>query len=347
KLSYYNCFVVPSPRDSRGGIIETLRQMTEIMSRGGGVGINVSSLRPRHAYVKGVNGRSSGAVSWGALYSFVTGLIEQGGCFGPDERIATNLGLIPAKELADRIEAGEVIYAHTHKGLRRIMYHFRNGVKPLYEVTTERGYKVRITEDHKVAVLMDGEITTMPLKYLQAGDEIQLLLSDDTYFNESLVQTQIVGDVATKVAELSAQAVMHTETDTIVSIELLGDSAVYDFEVDDVHLLSANGIYTSNSRRGALMLILNDWHPDVFDFINSKRQMGQITNANISVGVSDKLMDAVKADGSWDLMFPDTSDPDYDTAWNGDLEKWIADGRKAHVYKTVRAREVWDAIIES
>ena len=74
-----NCYVVPSPRDLRGGIIETLRQMTEIMSRGGGVGINVSSLRPRQAYVKGVNGRSSGAVSWGALYSFVTGLIEQGG----------------------------------------------------------------------------------------------------------------------------------------------------------------------------------------------------------------------------------------------------------------------------
>lgn len=78
-LTFYNCYVIPSPKDSRDGIIETLRQMTEIMSRGGGVGINLSTLRPRHAYVKGVNGRSSGSVSWGALYSFVTGLIEQGG----------------------------------------------------------------------------------------------------------------------------------------------------------------------------------------------------------------------------------------------------------------------------
>lgn len=179
-LTYYNCYVVDSPRDSRGGIIETLRQMTEIMSRGGGVGINVSSLRPRHAYVKGVNGRSSGAVSWGALYSFVTGLIEQGG-----------------------------------------------------------------------------------------------------------------------------------------------------------------------SRRGALMLILNDWHPDVFDFINSKRKAGQITNANISVGVSDKLMEAVKADSDWDLIFPDTSDPAYDESWDGDLETWIANGHKVMTYRTVKAREVWDAIIES
>jgi ribonucleoside-diphosphate reductase alpha chain len=78
-LTYYNCYVIPSPKDSRGGIFETLSQMAEIMSRGGGVGINVSSLRPRYAYVKGVNGRSSGAVSWASLYSFVTGLIEQGG----------------------------------------------------------------------------------------------------------------------------------------------------------------------------------------------------------------------------------------------------------------------------
>jgi ribonucleoside-diphosphate reductase alpha chain len=180
ELTFYNCYVVPSPKDSREGIMTTLTQMTEIMSRGGGVGINISTLRPRHAYVKGVNGRSSGSVSWGALYSFVTGLIEQGG-----------------------------------------------------------------------------------------------------------------------------------------------------------------------SRRGALMLILNDWHPDVFSFISSKRQAGQITNANISVGVSDKLMDAVKADGDWELMFPDTSDPDYDELWDGDLDTWMAAGRRTIHYRTIKARELWHAIVES
>jgi ribonucleoside-diphosphate reductase alpha chain len=67
-LTFYNCYVIPSPKDSRHGIFNTLGQMAEIMSRGGGVGINVSSLRPRYAYVKGVNGRSSGSVSWASLY---------------------------------------------------------------------------------------------------------------------------------------------------------------------------------------------------------------------------------------------------------------------------------------
>jgi len=78
-LTFYNCYVIPGAKDSRHGIFDTLSQMAEIMSRGGGVGIPLSSLRPRYAYVKGVNGRSSGSVSWGSLYSLVTGLIEQGG----------------------------------------------------------------------------------------------------------------------------------------------------------------------------------------------------------------------------------------------------------------------------
>ena len=79
ELTLFNCYVIPSPKDSRGGIMDTLGQMTEIMSRGGGVGINLSSLRPRRSLVKGVNGSSSGAVSWGGLFSYTTGLIEQGG----------------------------------------------------------------------------------------------------------------------------------------------------------------------------------------------------------------------------------------------------------------------------
>lgn len=346
-LTYYNCYVIPSPRDSREGIIKTLGEMTEIMSRGGGVGINISSLRPRHAYVKGVNGRSSGSVSWGALYSFVTGLIEQGGCFGPDERILTDQGLIPAAELANRMDAGEVFYAHTHKGLREITARFRNGVKPLYEVTTSRGYKVRITNEHKVAVYSGADVITIPLAELSVGDNILLLLSDGIgNENASYDEPLAFGGAQTAVMEQVAPS-MVLEEDSIESIVPIGDSDVYDFEVDDVHLLCANGIYTSNSRRGALMLILNDWHPDVFDFINSKRKAGNITNANISVGVSDRLMEAIKTDGDWDLMFPDTSDPAYDEKWDGDLETWIASGYKAIKYKTIKARDIWNAIIES
>ncbi|MBA2682370.1 MAG: Hint domain-containing protein, partial [Ktedonobacteraceae bacterium] len=180
-----NCYVIPSPEDSRQGILDNLKTMTEIMARGGGVGINLSTLRPRGSYIKTVNGTASGPCSWAQLYSVATGdVIQQGGCFGPDERIATDRGLIPAKELAARLDAGEALQARTHKGFRPFNYVFHNGIKDLYEVTTRRGYKVRVTLDHKMGVLRDGNITTIPLRELKEGDEILLLLGDGNDCNE-------------------------------------------------------------------------------------------------------------------------------------------------------------------
>jgi len=180
-LSFYNCFVIPSPKDCREGIIETLQTMVDIMSRGGGVGINISSLRPKDSQVLGVSGRSSGAVSWGALYSFATGLICQGG-----------------------------------------------------------------------------------------------------------------------------------------------------------------------SRRGALGLVMNDWHPDVQQFVSCKREEdGAFSNANISVAISDDFMKAVESDSDWQLVFPDTRHPEYDKKWNGDLQTWIDAGYPVLTHKTIKAKELWDAIVES
>jgi ribonucleoside-diphosphate reductase alpha chain len=184
-LTLYNCFVIPSPKDSRESIVrDTLYQLVEIMSRGGGVGINLSSLRPRYARVKGVNGKSSGSVSWGNLYSNATGLIEQGG-----------------------------------------------------------------------------------------------------------------------------------------------------------------------SRRGALMLALSDWHPDIEEFINSKHKIGFLDNANISVFVSDEFMTAVKEDADWNLEYPDLScsvtKKLYDEYWDGNLLSWKAQGRKTKVLKTLRAKKLWHMLISS
>lgn len=75
-----NCYVISSPEDSRQGILDNLKVMTEIMARGGGVGINLSTLRPRGSYIRTVNGTASGPCSWAQLYSVATGdVIQQGG----------------------------------------------------------------------------------------------------------------------------------------------------------------------------------------------------------------------------------------------------------------------------
>ncbi|MDE1939094.1 MAG: adenosylcobalamin-dependent ribonucleoside-diphosphate reductase [Alphaproteobacteria bacterium] len=82
-------------------------------------------------------------------------------------------------------------------------------------------------------------------------------------------------------------------------------------------------IMSAGSRRGAMMATLNCDHPDVEEFIAAKRTPGRLSMFNLSVLVTDRFMAAVKDDASWDLVF---------------------DG---HVYKTLRARELWDRIMHS
>ncbi|WP_170840658.1 vitamin B12-dependent ribonucleotide reductase [Oceanobacillus limi] len=78
-VTYFNCYVMPYIKDSREGISDHRKQVMEIMSRGGGVGTNGSTLRPRNTLAKGVNGKSSGSVSWLDDIAKLTHLVEQGG----------------------------------------------------------------------------------------------------------------------------------------------------------------------------------------------------------------------------------------------------------------------------
>src|SRR3990172_8172926 len=147
KVTFYNCFVIPSPHDSRGGILKTLSQMVEIMSRGGGVGINLSSLRARGTRVKKVNGFSSGPCNWAELFSVATrDIIQQGGCFAPGTRIMTHRGLVPIEEI---VASKGRAFAATHQGYKEVTTKFDNGTKEVYEVTTASGYSVTTTAEHK------------------------------------------------------------------------------------------------------------------------------------------------------------------------------------------------------
>src|SRR6185312_11211526 len=78
-VTYFNCYVMPFVQDSREGISEHRKQVMEIMSRGGGVGTNGTTLRPRNTLARGVNGKSSGSVSWLDDIAKLTHLVEQGG----------------------------------------------------------------------------------------------------------------------------------------------------------------------------------------------------------------------------------------------------------------------------
>jgi len=78
------------------------------------------------------------------------------------------------------------------------------------------------------------------------------------------------------------------------------------------------------SRRGANMAVLRVDHPDILDFVRCKTSEDQITNFNISVGITDEFMHAVKDDRDFELVAPHDS----------------------KVWKVVRARDIFNEIVK-
>ena len=115
----------------------------------------------------------------------------------------------------------------------------------------------------------------------------------------------------------------------------------------DVASRAVGEVIQGGSRRGAAMFMLDDWHPDVLNFIHAKKNLDKINNANISVSISNAFMEAVERDDLWTTRFPDTKHPDYDFMWNGDIHAWEDNGLPVVEYESIPAREIWSAIAAS
>jgi len=107
----------------------------------------------------------------------------------------------------------------------------------------------------------------------------------------------------------------HVRTSAGVASGPVGFLRVYDIAFGEV----AQG----GTRRGANMALLRVDHPDILEFVRCKTAEGAISNFNISVGVTDAFMRAVENDGEFDLVNP----------------------RDGKVWRTVRARELFDEIV--
>jgi ribonucleoside-diphosphate reductase alpha chain len=86
-------------------------------------------------------------------------------------------------------------------------------------------------------------------------------------------------------------------------------------------------------------------HPDIEDFITCKTDENAITNFNISVGITDAFMEAVRQDADWELRFPDVAAPEF-KGFKGTLEQAEAAGLPIKVHRTVRARDLFDQIVQ-
>lgn len=103
-------------------------------------------------------------------------------------------------------------------------------------------------------------------------------------------------------------------------------------------------IAQGGTRRGANMAVLRVDHPDIANFISCKTDESEITNFNISVGITDSFMEAVLEDAIWELRFPDVKHPDY-RKFNGTLEQAEAVGIPIVVFDKIRARDLFDSIV--
>lgn len=83
--------------------------------------------------------------------------------------------------------------------------------------------------------------------------------------------------------------------DEIVNIEKDKTTKhVYDLSLVSEHMFWCNGVYVSNSRKGALMISVDARHKEAMDFITLKSENGIIEKANLSLEIDDLFMEAVQ-----------------------------------------------------
>jgi len=251
QVTYFNCFVMPFIEDSRGGIAEHRKEVMEIMSRGGGVGTNGSTLRPKAAPAKSVGGRSSGAVSWLNDIANLTHLVEQGG---------------------SRRGAQMIMLADWHPDVIEFIVSKMQNPRVLKWLADN-------SKDEIVRKEANKKLKFIPL----TKQEIQIY---ETIINDKSADQVIVN----------------------FAHEQLSDGGHYEIQQPDF-----------------------------------------LSGANISVTISDEFMKAVRENGDFDLRFPDldgyTKEQKeyYDKNWRncGDIHEWPL---PLKVYRTVKARDIWDLI---
>ncbi|TMU86599.1 vitamin B12-dependent ribonucleotide reductase [Bacillus sp. BHET2] len=259
-VTYFNCYVMPFVQDSREGISEHRKQVMEIMSRGGGVGTNGSTLRPRNTLAKGVNGKSSGSVSWLDDIAKLTHLVEQGG---------------------SRRGAQMIMLTDWHPDIIEFIISKMQNPRILR-------YLLENTEDETIKKAAQDKLKFTPLTE-----------QEEAMYQGILNYKQIPG-----YGGFDAKILKNAE-----------------------EKLRTGGTYSVHN-------------PEF------------LTGANISVCLTSDFMEAVENDLVYDLRFPDVESYNkeqmnyYNEEWHkvGDVREWEKLGYKVRTYRKIKAKELWNLI---
>ena len=259
-VTFFNCYVMPFVPDSREGISDHRKQVMEIMSRGGGVGTNGSTLRPRNTLARGVNGKSSGSVSWLDDIAKLTHLVEQGG---------------------SRRGAQMIMLAEWHPDIVEFIISKMQNPRILR-------YLIENTKDELISRLAKEKLKFKPL---------------------------------TQSEEAMYQGIVNYKS--IPGLGGFNEAIIKDAEAK----LRDGGTYSV--------------HNSEF-----------LTGANISVTLTKDFMAAVENDEEYELRFPDVANytPEemaiYNEKWHevGDVREWEKMGYRVRTYRKIRAKELWNLI---
>ncbi|WP_342543499.1 vitamin B12-dependent ribonucleotide reductase [Paenisporosarcina sp. FSL H8-0542] len=259
-VTYFNCYVMPFVPDSREGISDHRKQVMEIMSRGGGVGTNGSTLRPRNTLAKGVNGKSSGSVSWLDDIAKLTHLVEQGG---------------------SRRGAQMIMLADWHPDIAEFIISKMQNPRILR-------FLIENTNDETIKQLAKDKLKFKALTH-QEEAMYQGIVNYKTIPGQGGFSDAIFRDAETK--------------------------------------LHDGGTYSVNNS----------------EFL---------TGANISVTLTDDFMKAVEEDGDHELRFPAVESYSaeemvtYNEKWHevGDVREWEKQGHAIRTYRTMKAKDLWNLI---
>ncbi|PPA71388.1 vitamin B12-dependent ribonucleotide reductase [Jeotgalibacillus proteolyticus] len=259
-VTFFNCYVMPFVKDSREGISDHRKQVMEIMSRGGGVGTNGSTLRPRNTLARGVNGKSSGSVSWLDDIAKLTHLVEQGG---------------------SRRGAQMIMLSDWHPDIVEFIISKMQNPRILR-------FLLDTTEDEFIKKIAHEKLKFTPLTEQEAG-MYQSIVNYKEIPGYGGFNEQIIEDAEEK--------------------------------------LNTGGTYSVHN-------------PEF------------LTGANISICLTDDFMKAVEEDGEYKLRFPDVESYSHDQmeAYNnnwhevGDVREWEKQGNAVRTYRTIKAKELWNLV---